>query len=116
MKVRRHKTAALPTLTLADFTGAQRLAFLAGWAPPSAPRGHGDRRWTTWDEYLADFEAVRAELVARHPGGQLHAPMFADRVLAYRRAHGAAALEGASRGTLRTYREKPPAPAAVIGA
>jgi len=82
--------------TLSDYTLVEKTAFLHGWAP-----GRGRGRWRSWSEYLADFSQLRVELLARFPSRTADRPMFADSALAYRRQHGAAALDGAGYDSIR---------------
>lgn len=85
--------------SLADYSLAEALAFLAGWLPPGhpgriiGPANWTSTRWQSWREYLDDFALLEGELRQRFPRKPV---MFADKALAYRRRHGAAALDGAT--------------------
>lgn len=51
-------------LSLADFTIADLLAFIAGWSVPETDFARNRSRWQTWEEYMSDYAAVRDELMA----------------------------------------------------
>jgi hypothetical protein len=87
-----------PVPRLADFSIPEKLDFLSGWTP-----SHGGR-WHTWDEYLSDYEHVRAELHERYRTGPRsgdRAP-FAESAKQYLAQHGRAALQAATWSDIRS--------------
>jgi hypothetical protein len=51
-------------LSLASLSISEVLDFLWDWHPPVSEFERGRSRWRTWEEYLADYDEVRDELIA----------------------------------------------------
>lgn len=87
----RRRIVPAPQRSLSEFRFRERMCFLIGWAPDESR--YYDARWRTWEEFVADYSAVRDEILRtrRAPGS-----CFGERALSYRTRHGAAALARAS--------------------
>lgn len=100
--MRRRRRAAPASLTLRDLDLPDVLCLLAGWQPPQHTFDRERSRWATWQEFLTDYEHVRAELPARPDGRE----PFAERVRRYRETFGAAALDAATYEDLHDARSE----------
>ena len=84
-KLRKEK--ARTELSLESFKIMELLAFTTGWSPPISE--HDRRRfprWRTWQDYFADYDAIRFQLLVSeyHHRGQR---LFADRAREEMAAH-----------------------------
>ena len=61
LRIPKRRTPRRPSLR--DFSIREQLMLLTAWSPGSdaAPRSP----WSTWEEYLDDYRAVRAEVLER---------------------------------------------------
>jgi hypothetical protein len=65
---RRRRTRGSATLTLRQLGILGQLDFLVGWRPPTCEIERlQSPRWRSFRDYLADYAAVRDEMIARHP-------------------------------------------------
>lgn len=93
--------------TLSDFKLPELMGFFSSWLPQghaNRTRRHGDCRWCSWGEYVADARRIHAELIAKHraTARATGRPLFATCVLAYADAHGVEALSSATYNDIRS--------------
>ena len=86
MRLRKRDTEAPP---LDGYKIIELMSFGAYWRP-----GEGRGRWQSWKAFCDDFRRLRPHIVTRFP--HKAEPLYGDRVLAFVKAHGLAALDTAS--------------------
>jgi hypothetical protein len=87
-----------------DFDIRETLCFIGGWSPPRSAFDLERSRWRTWDQFLADYQAVRAELHKKFGGDRRHGDgelIFAERALRLRDEFGLEHLDAASYEEIR---------------
>src|SRR4051812_21737908 len=82
MPVKRPVQAMRPAMRLSDLTFQEKFALMCSWWEPGTTiRAAQNLRFTTWAEYFAVYEQVRAEMLAEThrrwpPFAELALPLF----------------------------------------
>ena len=79
---RTRRTRKFATITLDSCGVMDRISFMNGWCPPIDEFERIRARWPSWEQYFADYDAVRDELLADPEIQRVYGDkvLFADQV------------------------------------
>ena len=73
-----------------DLPSEEQWSVILGWSPPRTAEERAVAYWQSWSAFLADYECIRADLLAIDPSGAIP---FAEEARQHAAEHGVAALD-----------------------